>query len=254
MSRFIFSALALALVSGAAIAADADVTTSPTGQKAAIGLPHPYSSAFTRATQARGVDAVDGQLAAHLPQLKQLAQQGDVTAAVLLFYSLAQCHALAADFPTSQNFADHCTGVSKDDMSQLGKWLETAAELGNEGAQYDYAMGGFDYVLGMKQAEKDSAALKAYVEKSRSYLDGLSKQCNFDAIASLSKEQRLGGLVYTKNVDQAYKFLVIKQTIARTPSNEDAAYAAQLEGEISPGSKIISLRKDASSFVTAYCR
>ena len=197
---------------------------------------------------------MDGQLASQLPHLKELAQQGNVTAAAQLYTSLAQCEGLAAYYPKSTALANHCSGITSDDTAQVGRWLEIAAELGNTAAQYGYAEGGFDYVLGVKQAQKDPAALDAYVEKSRSYLDGLARQCNFDAIAALAKEQGQDGLVYKKNVDQAYEFLVIKQTIARVPSGADAAYQAQLDGQILPASKIASLRQDASSFVTQYCR
>ncbi len=248
MKRFVLSALALVLASSGAIA------TSPTGQREAMGLPHPYSSVFSRATQAVGVDAVDGQLASQLPHLKELAQEGDVAAASQIYTSLAQCEGLAANYPKSAALAAHCSGITSDDTSQVGKWLEVAAELGNTAAQYGYAEGGFDYVLGVQQAERNPAALDAYVEKAKAYLDGLARQCNFDAIAALAKEQGEDGLVYKKSVDQAYKFVVIKQTISRAPSGADAVYQARLEDQISSASKIASLRQDASSFVTQYCR
>jgi hypothetical protein len=248
MKRFILSALALALVSSAAIA------TSPTGQKQAEGLPPEYSSAFTRATQAAGVDAVDGQLAGQLPHLKELAQQGDVTAAAQLFTSLAECDAWATYSPTSAYSAAHCAGITRDDMSQVGKWLGVAAELGNTYAQYAYAHGGFDYVLGLEKAKKDPAALDAYARKSKAYLDGLARQCNFDGIGGLARDLGRDGLVFKKDVDEAYKFLVVEQTIARVPSSANAVYQAELEGQISPASKIVSLRQDALAFVDQYCR
>jgi hypothetical protein len=254
MKRFIFSALAFALASSGAIAASGAVTNSPTGQKQAMGLPHPYSAAFTRASQSVGVDPIDGQLAEQLPRLKERAQQGDATAAAQIYTSLAQCEGLAENYPKSADLAAHCGGITSDDTAQVGKWLGVAAELGNSAARYGYAVGGFDYVLGVQQAGENPAALDAYVEKSKGYLDGLAKQCNFDAISALAKEQGRDGLLYKKNVDQAYKFLVIKQTIARAPSSADASYQAQLEGEISPASKIAALRQDASSFVDQYCR
>ena len=254
MKRLAFSVLAFALTSSIAIAATGAATTSPTGQKQAIGFPHPYSSVFTRASQSVGVDPVDGQLAEQLPQLKVRAQQGDATAAAQIYTSLAQCAGLQANYPKSTDLAARCSGITSDDTSQIGKWLGLAAELGNSAAQYGYAVGGFDYVLGAQEAQRNQAALDAYVEKSKGYLDGLARQCNFDAISALAKEQGRNGLLYKKNVDQAYKFLVIKQTIAGAPASADAAYQAQLEGEISPASKIASLRRDASSFVTQYCR
>jgi hypothetical protein len=168
--------------------------------------------------------------------------------------SLAQCEGLAANYPKSDALETHCRGITSGDTSEVGRWLEVAANLGNTAAQYGYAVGGFDYVLGVQHAEKNPAALNAYVAKSKAYLDGLAKHCNFDAIGALATEQGRGGLVYKKDVDQAYKFFVIKRTIARVPSDADAASQSQLEAQISPASKIASLRQDASSFVAQYCR
>jgi hypothetical protein len=245
------SALVFAIVSTGAIA------TSPTGQKAAEGMRPEYSSAFSRATESVGVDAVDGQLAGQLPHLRERAAKGDVTAAMQLFVSLGACQAMASR-PSSPSdaadFAAHCAGVTADDMSEVGKWLELSAELGNAYAQYSYAQGGFDYVLGLERAKKDPAALAAYAAKSKAYLYGLAKQCNIDAIGALARDLGRDGLVFRKDVDQAYKYLVISQTIARVSFSYGAQNRAELEKQISPASRVVELRSEAAVFVEQYCR
>lgn len=215
--------------------------------------PLPYSAAFTRATHIHSLPIATGKVSDQLPALRNRAEAGDAKAAATIYASLVQCRALSTSV-TTKDTTGNCNGLTAADTAEAGKWLEMAAARGDADAQYAYAAGGFDDVLGEQRAESDPAALNHYVSNAKQYLTGLAEQCNFDAIGALATAYGKDGLVFGKDANQAYTYLVIKQTLARVPNKYDASYQAYLEKNITAPATVASLRQEASSFVTQHCR
>jgi hypothetical protein len=245
MKNPILAAVMLSVISSASLA-------SSQGQALRAAVPPPYSATFTRATHAPSLNSVDGRLADQLPDLKSRAEAGDAAAAATIYASLVECRAAAAA-SMSHGAPANCAGLTPEDIAGAGKWLDMAARNGDVGAQYGFAASGFDDLIGAQAAQKDPAAVARYAERARGYLSSLSKQCNYDAIGLIARDSGQQSLIYKRDFNQAYKYLVIKETIARTP-HDDTAYRSYLEKNIVPPATVASLRQEAADFVAQNCR
>ena len=214
-----------------------------------------YNPALSRVTKSHGIDAPSGQLADSLLDLKNKASSGDADASAQLYAGLSACKGMKGP-PVSSNYSSQCKGISEEDISEQGKWLDLAARLGDERAQYAYAVGGFGAIVGSAQnGLKNPELASHYANTSRSYLDGLAKKCNVDAIAAIADDAGNGGLIYGNDPERAYKFSLIKEMIQQDSSPPHyIAFTKYLESKISPPSRLSVIREQASDFVNQYCR
>lgn len=242
--KYSIACLFLVLVTASA------VSFAENPQPQAIGIPPPYKAVFTKATHTRGIDAPNGQLIDAISQLAQRASAGDGHAAAQIYAGLSACKSFKDR--QSPDFGSQCTGITDEDLANKGKWLAIAASLGDEEAQYAYAVGGFDDIVGVQDPQKHPDVFKSYQSKSREYLLGMADRCNFDAIAAIGLSGGSGGLIFGADAATAYTFQLIKEQLANRIFEEDMRNRAHMESVLS-GAVIASDQRAASEFVLDHC-
>jgi len=219
-------------------------------QPQSIGVPAPYKAVFTKANSTRGIDVPAGQLYDSIQQLAKRAAAGDGHAAAQIYAGLSACQALKNR--QSLSYGSHCSGITNDDLANTGKWLDMAASLGDREAQYAYAVGGFDAVVGVQNAQKHPEQFKAYQAKAKQYLLGLADECNFDAISSIASSGGSDGLVFGADPTTAYQFQLVREQLVNGPQSIDRDYRGHLERKLT-GAQVDSGQRAASQFVAHHC-
>jgi len=245
--RFLFAACGCLLTTACIAQPQDDLHPQPQ----AAGIPPPHKAEFKKATHYHGINAPAGQLKDSLDQLEAKASAGDAKAAATLFAGLNQC--ISMNGATKVDFNNHCAGISQFDMDSAGKWLTVAAEGGNADAQYTYAAGGYEQVIGAIGSDaKSKTQLENYVATSRTYLINLAQQCNFDAIGEIAKDASTNGLLFGTDQETGYKYAVVESIISRDTTAGDWL-VPKLEGKLTSQSHVPNLRRDAIQFVHQYC-
>jgi hypothetical protein len=226
-------------------------------QPQALGVPPSFNPIFTRATQIHGIDTPTGELVGNLARLKQKALAGDSQASAQLYAGLSECKGVFKQ-PKSPFYHEHCVGITQADLDESGKWLDLAAEKGSKEAQYGYAVGGFDDIVGVQNAKKNSALFSAYKSNSKKYLLGLASECNYDAIAAIASSASTNGLIFGDDPVTGYKYLLVQKTITRQAQTATSSlsdqYQQTLENKISSKSVLSATQQEALIFVNQYCK
>jgi hypothetical protein len=216
---------------------------------------HPsFNAGYGRATWIVGIDFPEGQLAASLPSLEKKALAGDGNAAAAIYAGFSNCRSLRAMPAYKQREEQQCAGIDAQEISEIGKWLSLAATLGNSEAQYAYATGGMDDLVGAQNAQKHRELYEAYKQTSQKYLMDLAKRCNIDAIGAIVLDPAMGGLVFGKDPVRTYRYLLIQDMLLSGAAAKDAALKGALEREIGSAPVIGDAQGEATSLVNEYCR
>lgn len=185
-----------------------------------------------------------------LSSLEEKAENGDASAAASIYMGLVSCSTLRS--PDSQEkFQAYCGNITSGQIDSRGRWLALAAKLGNTSAQYSYAAGGVNSVIGSAlKALKHPDEVAEYREQAKSYYEALALQCNVDAMGAMVSDASRDGLIYGDNPELAYKFTVVLNTLSTHP---DLEREHDLEAKIDP-QRVFGVRSDAAVFVTEHCQ
>ncbi|PXV56887.1 hypothetical protein SAMN04487785_10910 [Dyella jiangningensis] len=219
-------------------------------QPQSVGVAPPYKAVFTKAHGIRGIDAPTGELSDSIQQLAKRAAVGDGHAAAQIYAGLSACQALKNR--QSLSYGSHCSGITNDDLASTGKWLDLAASLGDGEAQYAYAVGGFDAVVGVQNAQKHPEQFKAYQARAKQYLLDLADECNFDAISMIASSGGSDGIVFGSDASTAYKFQLVREQLITGPQNIDRTYRSHLESKLT-GMQVDDAQREATKFILHHC-
>jgi hypothetical protein len=209
--------------------------------------------AYSKATHYHGINAPDGQLIDSYDSLAHQANAGDMKAAASLYAGLAGCKTLSAS-PNKDNFTQRCAGITAENMASAGSWLELAAKSGNADAQYTYAAGDYEQIVGADiTSDAGKVRYAAYLSTARSYLENLSHQCNVDAIAQISRDAWSNGPLFggKGSVGIAYTYAVIHSEVSNSPDDNTVQ---AMEAKLPSSENVPELRRNAEAFVRQYCQ
>lgn len=247
----VLAAMGVCLITSACMAQPQD---DHNPQPQAVHANRPFKEGYKRATHYHGINAPNGQLKDQLEPLERKAVAGDTKAAASLYAALVGCKTM--NDSVKVNFNKQCAGVTSFDMDSSGKWLTIAAQGGDADAQYAFAAGGYEQVIGSDiSSTQGQARYEAYRSSARDYLIGLSQQCNIDAVAQISRDAWSNGPMFGGKAAPAiaYEYAVINSMLSSDATHSDQLVRA-LEGKLSSSDNVFALREKAAKFVDQYCK
>lgn len=176
-------------------------------------------------------------------RLRPLAEQGDARAALQIFQKLEQCEGVLKSNLRDGSLADgdedaagqarilkdiegvlkDCQGLSDQDFSQMGQWLDRAAAGGDLLAMLRYGNAGYRYIVGSPtQMLRHPEKIVEYRQKAMSYLHTAAAQGEPTAMDSLANSYS-NGIITNKDLVRAYAYAVAADLVLpagpRGPSN-----------------------------------
>lgn len=215
-----------------------------------------FAAGYSKVTTVHSIDVPAGQLSPQIDELTSKANAGDARAAALLSTALGGCLQFKR-LPNQTNWMSRCAGVTDEQLSQVGHWLDVAAQGGDPDAQYAYSAGGFDVVVGAQNAQRNPAAFTTYKAKAKNYLLALAQRCNYDAIATIASNGADDGLIFGDDPVTAYKFARV-QALLESPSaqsqSQSAMTIAKLQRRLDAAGTAALSGTEATAFADHYCR
>jgi TPR repeat protein len=161
------------------------------------------------------IEVPSGRAVDVVARLLPLASSGDSTAAYQIALKLRQCRSAMGSLPNAEimdryqkagissasvlsqieNTLNECIGITKEQLSDEGKWLEMAADKGLLEAQLLYSADPEPVVGNASDMIRDPGAVQRYKNKALGYLQQLAANGNINAIQRLSSVYADGILV-----------------------------------------------------------
>ena len=214
-----------------------------------------FAAGYSRVTTMHSLDVPDSQLATPIHEWTLRANAGDAHAAALLATALMGCTARKS-WPNPAIWMAHCDGVTDEQLSQAGHWMDVAAQEGDKDAQYAYSTGGSDALVGVQNAQRNPAAVTAYTAKAKNYLLALAQECNYDAISYIASNGADDGMIFGDDPVTSYRFARV-QALLESPATQaqtrSAMNIAKLQRRLGTGTAD-STGAQATAFADSYCR
>ncbi len=200
--------------------------------------------------QLSAIQAPEGSIIDIGPKLKERAANGDDKSALALYLKLSLCEtalhnqispdeikAYASAGISMEKFAEsaekninQCVGVSEDDMSNRGKWLEAAAMGGNLQAKLLYASDPEAIVGDATSMLRNPDKVIAYKGKAVKFLSEAASAGNPEGLMKMGDAYN-DGVLLPKDPVKAYAFY--RATQMTTP-NVLSTTLSQMELELTP--------------------